>query len=188
MQSKNHIILIAGTILLMAISRLLPHAYNFTPMIAMGIMGASYFKSTIWKYLVPIIAFYVSDLLVTNILYASFYADQGFVWFSSHMIWTYGAMLVIVLVSNLLMRTKNMKNVLGASLAGAVLFFLITNLGSWMADPIYPKTAGGVLAAYAAGIPFFPATLVSTVLYATVGYGVIEYGSAWLRKRHTVAG
>lgn len=182
MKSKNNIILIAGTIFLMAISRLLPHPYNFTPLIAMGIMGATYFRSSIWKFILPIVAFYISDLLVTNILYSSFYADQGFVWVSSHMIWTYGAMLVIILVSSLIMRSKNLQNLMGASLTGAILFFVISNFGSWMADPIYPRTFGGLTTALAAGIPFFPATLGSTILYTSIGYGVIEYGSAWLKK------
>src|SRR5690606_31296826 len=136
MRSKNHIILIVGTIILLGISRLLPHPYNFTPLGGMAILGAAYFQSTIWKYVVPIVAFYLSDLLVTNILYASFYADQGFVWFSSHMIWTYGATAAIVLASSLILRRKSFKNILGASLLGAVLFFVISNFGSWVADPL----------------------------------------------------
>lgn len=182
MRSKNHIILIVGTIILLGISRLLPHPYNFTPLGGMAILGAAYFQSTIWKYVVPMVAFYLSDLLVSNVLYASFYADQGFVWFSSHMIWTYGATITIVLFSSLILRRKSFKNILGASLLGAVLFFVISNFGSWIADPIYPKSIGGLTTAFIAGIPFFPATLASTVLYASLGYGVIEYGSARLKQ------
>ena len=178
MRSKKHITLITGVILLLGISRLIPHPYNFTPLGGMAILGAAYFPSTIWKYVVPIVAFYISDLLVTNVLYSGFYADQGFVWFSSHMVWTYGATISIVLVSSVILRRKNFKNILGASVLGAILFFAISNFGSWIADPIYPKTISGLITAYVAGIPFFPATLASTVLYAALGYGVIEYGSA----------
>lgn len=182
MYTKNHTILIVGTILLLAISRLLPHPYNFTPLGGIAVLGATYFSSTLWKYVVPILAFYLSDVLVTNILFASFYADQGFVWLSSHMIWTYSAIVVIILASSVIMRKKSFKNLIGASLLGAVLFFAISNFGSWLVDPIYPKSIGGLGTAYVAGIPFFPATLASTILYASVGYGVIEYGSAWLNK------
>lgn len=182
MKTKNNIILIAGTLLVLAISRLLPHPYNFTPLGAIAILGATYFQSSLLKYIVPIVAFYISDLLVTNILYSSYYAGEGIIWFSSHMIWTYGAIIGITLISSWVMRSKNFKNLLGASVVGAVLFFLITNFGSWIADPIYPKTAGGLITAYVAGIPFFPSSLASTVFYSVLGFGVIEYGSIWLRK------
>ncbi len=182
MKTKNNIILIVGTLLVLAISRLLPHAYNFTPLGGIAVLGATYFRHSIWKYVVPILAFYLSDLLVTNILYASYYSNEGFIWFSSHMVWTYGAILIIVFVGSMVMRIKSFKNLLGASVLGAILFFLISNFGSWMADPMYPKTMGGIMTAYVAGIPFFPNTLASTVLYASVGYGVIEYGTVWIGK------
>ena len=182
MKKRNQLILITGTILLLAISRLLPHPYNFTPIGGIAILGATYFNSSFWKYVVPVIAFYISDLLVTNILFASYYAGEGIIWFSTHMIWTYSAMVIIVLLSSLIMRKKSFKNLIGASVAGAILFFLITNFGSWLADPMYPKTFGGLMTAYVAGIPFFPNSLASTLLYASAGYGIIEYGSTWVNK------
>lgn len=182
MKTKNKIILIVGTLFALALSRLLPHPYNFTPLGGIAVLGATYFRHSIWKYVVPILAFYLSDLLVTNILYASFYSNEGFIWFSSHMVWTYGAILAIVLVSSAIMKTKSFKNLIGASVLGAVLFFLISNFGSWMADPMYPKNIAGLMTAYAAGIPFFPNSLVSTVFYASLGYGMIEYGSVWMGK------
>lgn len=186
MNSKNNIFLIVGTILVLAISRLLPHPYNFTPLVGIAVLGATYFQSSIWKYVVPVVAFYVSDLLVTNLLYASYYPGQGFVWFTSHMAWTYGATLAIVLISSVIMRKKSLKNLAGASFAGAVIFFLISNFGSWLADPMYPKSIGGLTTAYVAGIPFFPATLASAFVYAGLGYGIIEFGSS--RMRQSVVG
>ncbi len=182
MRSKKLTTLIVGTIILMALSRLLPHPYNFTPLVGIAVLGSTYFPKSVWKYIVPILAFYLSDLLVSNILYSSMYPDQGIVWFTSHMIWTYGATLMIVLISNLIMKNKSFKNLVGASLLGAVIFFAISNFGSWLADPVYPKTTGGLLTALAAGIPFFPATLASAIIYASLGYGIIEYGSQWISR------
>jgi hypothetical protein len=48
-----------------------------------------------------------------------------------------------------------------------------------MADPIYPKTAGGLAAAYAAGIPFLRWTVLSTLAYGALLFG----GFALLRRR-----
>lgn len=174
---------IAGTIIVLAVSRLLPHPPNFTPLGGIAILGAAYFRSSLWKYIVPLIAFYISDLLVSNIIYSSFYPDQAFVWFSSHMLWNYGAILAIVMISSYLLKNKNFKNILGASLIGAVLFFVISNFGSWIADPMYPKNMAGLITAYIAGLPFFPNSLISTVLYAALGYGIIEYGTAWMGQK-----
>ncbi len=45
--------------------------------------------------------------------------------------------------------------VLGYSLAGSVLFFLVTNFSAWIGSTMYPQNAAGLMAAYIAGIPFF---------------------------------
>jgi hypothetical protein len=57
------------------------------------------------------------------------------------------------------------------SLAGSTLFFLITNLGVWAYDALYPRTAAGLLACYTAAIPFFQSSLVGDLIYAAVFFG-----------------
>ena len=69
--------------------------------------------------------------------------------------------------------------VLGYSLAGSVLFFLVTNFGAWLGDPMYPQTAAGLVAAYVAGIPFFQWTVLGTLFYSALLFG----GFALLRQR-----
>jgi hypothetical protein len=60
------------------------------------------------------------------------------------------------------------------SVAGAVLFFVVSNLGVWALGiffPIYPMTLAGLLECYVAAIPFFWNTLLSDPLYAAVLFG-----------------
>jgi Family of unknown function (DUF6580) len=60
------------------------------------------------------------------------------------------------------------------SVAGAVLFFVVSNLGVWALGiffPIYPMTLAGLLECYVAAIPFFWNTLLSDLLYAAVLFG-----------------
>jgi len=180
MKSGSYKPLILGTIILLAVSRLLPHPHNFTPLGGIAILGATYFNNRIWKYFIPMIAFYISDLLVSNLIYSSFYPYQTFIWFSNHMLWNYGAILVIVALSSWIMKRKSWKNLIGASLSGAVIFFLISNFGSWAGNPMYSNDIVGLISCYAAGLPFFPNTLASTLLFAGVGYAVIEYGQIFL--------
>ena len=69
--------------------------------------------------------------------------------------------------------------VLGYSLAGSVLFFLVTNFSAWIGSTMYPQNAAGLMAAYIAGIPFFQGTLLGTLFYSALLFG----GFSLLRQR-----
>ena len=71
-------------------------------------------------------------------------------------------------------RRKGFGLALAYSLAGSVLFFVVTNFGAWLSDPAYPKTAAGLAAAYVAGIPFFQWTVLGTLVYAALLFGGFE--------------
>lgn len=176
MRSNKYNLLIIGTIIALAVSRLIPHPPNFTPLGGIAILGAAYLRSPYMKYLIPVLAFYISDLLVSNLIYASFYPEQSFVWFSGHMIWNYAAIVAVVALSSRIMKKKNWKNLAAASFTGAVLFFVISNFGSWAGNPMYPQDIGGLISCYIAGLPFFPNTLISTAVFAGIGFGIMEYG------------
>jgi hypothetical protein len=60
------------------------------------------------------------------------------------------------------------------SLAGALIFFLVTNFGVWYGSAFFPQTASGLMAAYVAGLPFFQNGLLGTLFYATVLFGGYE--------------
>jgi len=70
-------------------------------------------------------------------------------------------------------KNKSVLNVTGSSLSSAVLFFLITNFGVWISG-WYPYTLKGLSDCFIMGIPFFRATLLSTVVYTAVMFGVYE--------------
>jgi hypothetical protein len=70
--------------------------------------------------------------------------------------------------------------VIGYSLVGSVLFFLITNFGVWLGSSMYPQTGAGLIATYVAGIPFFQNTVLGTLFYSSVMFGSFAY----LRQRN----
>ena len=86
----------------------------------------------------------------------------------------YAALILIVLMGKGLLKKIKVGNLLLASVLASLLFFLVTNLGSWWMDPIYPKTALGIIEAYVAGIPFFWNTLTGDLFYTTVLFGGYE--------------
>ncbi len=161
----KHIMLICGIILVAALSRLLPHWPNMTPIGAMALFGAAYFTKKYLAILVPLIAVILSDL----ILYATFYSGYEYS-FMNH-IWVYAAVFFITLLGMGILKKVNITRVLGGSLLASGIFFLVSNIGAWLTMPIYPKTAAGLMTAYEAGLPFFWNTLIGDLLFCGVLFG-----------------
>ena len=178
MKKQSQLLLIAlGMIFIAAASRFLPHWHNFTAVGAMGLFGAAYLPKK-YAVVVPLAALWISDLILNNVVYAAFY--DGFVWFSMRSAFVYLGFLAIVGVGLLLFRRVNAKNVLAGSILGSIAFFLISNFGSFAVDPLYPKTPGGLGAAYLAGLPFFWNTLLANVFFTAVFFGSFE----WIKRSY----
>ena len=62
-----------------AFSRILPHPYNFSPLAAMGLLGAAFFSKKWQAIFLPLAATWLSDLFINNVLFADYF--QGFTWF-----------------------------------------------------------------------------------------------------------
>ena len=69
--------------------------------------------------------------------------------------------------------------VLGYSLLGTAIFFLVTNFGAWLGYPTYPQTLGGLGMAYVAGIPFLKWSVASTLFHAAVLFGGFSLLRQW---------
>jgi hypothetical protein len=147
--------------------RLLPHPWNITPVGSMFLFSGATFRSRRQSLVVPLIALLVSDYAVVRFLYHS-----QFGWFSPYT-WL-GFVLVGVIGWTLRGRTT-WARVGVASVAGSVVFFLVTNLGVWLGvnghAPMYPHTLTGLAECYVAALPFFRNTLLGDLTYAAVMFG-----------------
>lgn len=171
-------LVLAAMILLAALSRLLPHPPNFSPVEAIALFGGAYFASRAWALLVPLAAMLVSDLVLAATIGSSYAGYLGGISF-----WSVYACIALSTLLGLGLRGRiGGARLLGYSLAGSVLFFVVTNFGAWLASPFYPQTAAGLGAAYVAGIPFFQWTVLGTLAYA-----VILFGGFALLRRHVPA-
>ncbi len=168
-------LVLAGLIAIAALTRLLPHPPNFSPVEAMALFGGAYFASKRWAVVVPLLAMFLADLalgLLRGGVYWDYFASAGF-------LLVHACIAVLAVIGYGLRGKVSGGRVLGYSLAGSALFFLVTNFGAFLSDPTYPKTALGLMAAYTAGIPFFQWTVLGTLFYAAVLFG----GFALLRRR-----
>ena len=105
-------------------------------MAAIALCGAAYFP-TRFKFTVPLIALFVSDL-VLNLHYSA-------TLLSPLIAWRYFALALSCASSAWLLANRpSWKTLLPASLAGSVLFYAITNTFAWLSDPGYVKNFAGL--------------------------------------------
>ena len=160
-------------LLMAALSRLIPHPPNFSPIGAMSLFGAAYFSRKHFAILLPIAAMWIRDLIINNVVYAEYF--DGFVFFYQGFYWTYSAFIVIAIAGFLMLKRIKVQNIIAASLLASLLFFLISNFGVWASGTMYPKSLEGLMACYAAGLPFLKNTLAGDLVYSGVLFGAFEY-------------
>ena len=120
------VLLLIVLVLAAAFARLVPHVYNAAPVTAVTLFAAAYLPNRRWSVLLPFAAMFFSDL----VLYATkdiAYRDQAV----TNMLFVYSAIVGIALLGQWLRRRVTVSRVVGTTFAGSVLFFLVTNFGSW---------------------------------------------------------
>ena len=155
-------------VLLATLSRLLPHAPNFTPIIAIAMFSAAYFSRKEWGLVIPFAAMLLSDF-----------------WLGFHgsTLYVYGSFLLISLLSYSLKSSRKFYMIGGLGFIHSVLFYLITNFSVWISGDLYPLTLRGLGACYAMAIQFFKNTLASTWGYSLILFALMEVLSYLPKKQ-----
>lgn len=166
-----------GIIVLMivaaAATRFMPHPPNFTPIGGMALFGAAHFTKKYWAYLIPFLALWFSDLILNNVVYAEY--QTGFTLITSFAMFNFLAFGLIVLMGSNVLKKINLKSVVGASVAGSMIFFLVSNLGVWFTSPVhYANGLAGLGTAFTLGVPFFWNTLAGDLVYVGIMFGGFE--------------
>ncbi len=178
---KQHITvkfsLLCGLIVLAAFSRMLPHPLNFAPLSAMALFGAAYFDRKALALAIPLVATWLSDLFLNNVIYAAYYPK--FTWFYEGLLWSYGAYALIGLMGMVMLKRITLIRCLGAALSASAIFFLISNFSCWIGNPVYPQNFSGLLACLAAGLPFLQGTVAGDLVYVSAMFGTYE----WMKSK-----
>jgi hypothetical protein len=154
----KHLMIGSLFILAAAMSRLIPHPPNFTPIAAMALVGGVYFDRR-YAFVVPILALLASDLIIGV---------------HTSMLWVYGSFLLIAMIGVWLKAHKSPLPIFGAALSGSVIFFVITNFGVWLTGTLYPKTVDGLITCYTMALPFFRNTVAGDLVYTGILFGMFE--------------
>jgi hypothetical protein len=156
-------------ILVAAFSRIIPHMTNFSPLAAISLFGAAHFEKKWQAFLIPIAATWLSDLFISNVLYAQNYTS--FTWFYQGFYWQYASYLLIVLAAIFIFKKVTITSIVSGIVASTVIFFLVSNFGVWMGSRLYPKSFSGLLACYAAAVPYLQGTLLGNLFYSGALFG-----------------
>ena len=153
---------------------ILPHAWHFTPVAAsLLFFGARGSRRQMWMPLALLVA---TDVILTKFIYA-----YTLPW--DHLV-TFAWYAAILWLGTNLREKSGPVRVIGAALASSVSFFLVSNFAVWAAWQMYPKTVGGLMMSYAAGLPFFRGTVESDLFFSIAMFGTPVFLAALSRLMH----
>ncbi|MCO5233456.1 MAG: hypothetical protein LC105_06430 [Chitinophagales bacterium] len=158
----SQLIVILSIVLFAIIARVFTSGMipNFTPIGALALFSGAYIKDSKWAMIFPITALLIGDL---------------FLGFHNTMIFVYLSFALIILMSRFInYRNHSVARILGSTLLGTILFFLVTNFGVWALTGMYEMSFSGLMSCYVMGLPFLRNSLMGDLFYVTVFFGAFE--------------
>ena len=159
MKAKYSVYFGLGLIMLLALSRLIPHPPNFTPILGMAVFSGAIINKKILAYLVPLAAMLLSDL------YLGFHSGMPIIYFT---------LAICVLIGTFIeSRVTILNSILGIT-AGVLVFYLITNFTVWYGSGMYENSFSGLITCYVMGLPFLQNTFISSLIYGMGAFLIYE--------------
>ncbi|MBC7936715.1 MAG: hypothetical protein H7Y86_15295 [Rhizobacter sp.] len=140
----------------------------FTPMGAMGLFGAAYFKDKISPFLFPLLTLFISDVFVSFALFPQYRVGLLYAgWY-----WTYGAFVLMILAAKFILRDVNIKTVVLSILSATLIHWLVTDLGLCIQEN---KFSGSLyLEKLITAIPYELRFMAGTTIYSVIMFGSFE--------------
>ncbi len=170
MKQNKLLIVFALLIVTAALYRIVPgRPMGFAPQLAIALFGGAVLRDKKWAFALPLFSLFLSDALyealyrsgMTSI--AGFYEGQGVNYL----------LLAGITFIGIAMRRVNLTNIAVGSIAAPVLFFLTSNLATWLGHGGYnlPMTGVGLFQTYVLGLPFLYMSLASTIVFSGMLFG-----------------
>lgn len=159
-RGRDNILPFVWVVAVASLMRILPHPPNIAPVAGLALFSGAYLKKPV-SFILPLLIMFISDI---------------FLGFSSVSFFVYASFFLIVFIGKIAIRKTSFTNIAYSSVLSSILFFIITNFGSWLTTNMYQKTLSGLLSCYIMGIPFFRNTLIGDFAYSMVffyGYALV---------------
>lgn len=165
-------------IFIVALSRVLPHPPNVTPVAALALFGGT-FLSRRFALVYPLVIMILSDLVLNP-----FYGLPPVI---PESLFVYGSFFLTGLLGLWCRSHRHIAILYLAILASSIQFFLVTNFGTWLVSPLYPHTLGGLLQCYTMAIPFFRNTLLGNLFWFSVLWGTYPLAHRLISHRSRIS-
>lgn len=142
-------------IILLAISRIIPHVPNFTPVLAAALFAGATFENKKIGTISLLLSLFLSDILLQNIYGYGFH---------SLMIPIYLLILFINWIGIKLQNKISYKNIGLYSILGSTIFFIFSNLFVYFQGG-YGYNLNGFINCYIMAIPFYGYQLAGDMFY-----------------------
>jgi len=164
-----------------AISRLLlQYLPNVSALESLALFGGAYFALKRFAFVVPLAAYFVSDFIINNTTARIYFPKhEGLVFFSNHMLYTLSGIVLVVLFGKFVMKKINLKAGLTGILGATFIFWVVSNIGSFISSPMYSKDLIGLASCYTVALPFLVKSLVGNLIFGGVLFGSYE----WIRSK-----
>jgi hypothetical protein len=162
-----------GGAVLAAALRLVPHPPNFTPTGTLCLYAAARLPSKL-AAVITALALVISDVVIGIMqMQAPWNTQHKFYGFGLFTLFAYVSYAICGLVAHKTLKhsESTLKQVSVAAVCSTI-FFIITNFGSWLELGIYPMNTEGLIAAYAAGLPFYGWHVLGDVFLSTIWFSV----------------
>lgn len=137
--------------------------YNLAPVAAIGLFSGAILRDKRFSYIVPLLAMFLSDLY-----FQLFTSVEGF--YGMEQVINYGALMLVTLLGTKMGQPKALK-IAGFSIAGSVIFFAVSNFGSFLTG-MWGNDFNALVTTYTMALPFFKNTLASDLLGNVVLFGL----------------
>lgn len=182
-QHTRTILLCTALILVAAISRIInaeTHWYNFGPMVAISLFSGSVLKNKSYAYILPLAAYFLSDLYLQLVHHNGFYGISQF--------FVYGGMALVVTLGAF-MKKINVARVAGFTIGGSLLFWLISNFGVFLGG-YWGTGLQGLATTYLMALPFYNKMGTELFFNAILGdliFSGVLFGAYALLKSNVLA-
>lgn len=165
-----HTLLILSLIGGAMIWRMTPHTPNIAPVAAAALLAGAYL-SRAWAVLLPVIIMAASDSVI------GFYDWRI-------MVAVYASFVLTVGIGMWLREKRTARGIVMASVAGSILFYLVTNAAVWKFSGMYQPTLDGLLLSYNLALPFFRNTLFGDLAFSAGLFATVEGISMASAQQH----
>lgn len=171
--TKQVVISFILLVVIASLYRIMPwRPFGFAPQIAMAIFGGAIIKDKKLAFLLPLLSMFISDGLY-EVLYRNGVGNiKGFY---DGQLQNY-ILFAIMPVFGLLIRKITVPKIIAASFAAPTAYFLASNFLVWLSTSAEaglqrPKTFAGLMMCYNDGLPFYPWSVVSTLIFSAILFG-----------------